>query len=323
MSDQTDPRIQQILDEIKTRFEKRIEEIKQEGSGRIDEIKDDAPDPNNIEGSINMTFDVKFKTVTIKFDIPKFSMELHKIIFDVPSVTMDTKTLSWDEPATKMETECVTKKPVVTSRGGSIKWKNGRPQVTAPRVTTEWVCVYADIPKVYMKRREIKIDMPEFSMKKQEISFDKPIIKFETVEIKFDLPQFHLRDLSGDLREQEDELKDVGRDMENDISEATREMNDSLTNEINDQVAIIFDEIRKQLLSEREKVSGYYDDAITKMKTTIKILKENNALTEIERLESDLSKLVEDYKKVLTEIDSTIDQLNKEQNEVISGIKLT
>lgn len=322
MSNQTDPNIQKIVDEAKIKFEKRIEEIKQEGSERVNDIRDDSPDPNNVEATINMTFDIKFKTTTIKFDIPKFSKELQKIIFDVPSVKMDTKTISWDEPATRMVPKCVTKKPETTCRGGGVRWRNGIPQVTAPTCTTEWVCLYMDVPEVYMKRREIKIDMPEFSMKKQEISFDKPVIKFETVEIKIDLPQFHLRDLSGDLREQEDELNDVGSDMETDIHQATEEMNNSLLKDISNEVNAIFDDIRTQLIAERKNVCGYYDDAIGKMKSTIKILKENNATEDVARLEADLSKLVADYKKVLLDIDNSLLDIDKQQEDVINQIKI-
>lgn len=91
--------------------------------------------------------------------------------------------------------------------------------------------------------------------------------------------------------------------------------------EVTDQVEIIFDEIRKQLIDERANVSSQFDNVIVKMKSTIKILKENNATNEIPKLESELSKLVEDYKTVLNEIDLSIEQLNQEQLKVITNIK--
>jgi len=307
MSNQTDPRIQKALDEIQARFEKRLNEIKLDGESRIKDISDETPDPNGAEVAIDATFDVDFKNTSIKFDIPKFSTELQKIIFDIPSVKMSTKTLSWDVPATKMERRCIAKKPVIVRRGLSV--------------TVKSECIYMDVPVGYTKRMEIKIDMPEFAMKKQEISFDKPIIKFETIEIKIKLPQFHLRELSTDLKENEDDFKEVGREMESKIAVAKNDMDKSLIEEVNEQVETIFDDIRKQLLDQRVNISSQFDDAIGKMKSTIKILKENNATNEIPKLEGELSKLVDDYKVVLNEIDSSIEQLNKEQLEVINSIK--
>ncbi|MEQ1675619.1 MAG: hypothetical protein ABL876_02885 [Chitinophagaceae bacterium] len=307
MSNETDPRIQKTLDAVKERFEKKLNEIKQKGAERIKEVTDESPDPNSAEATVNMTFDVKFKTTSIKFDVPKFSKELQKIIFDIPAVTMKTKTISWDVPATKMERRCIAKKPVIT-----CNWRGCK---------TEMKCIYMDMPVGYMKRMEIKVNMPEFTMKKQELSFDKPVIKFETVEIILKLPQFHLRDLSGDLREQEDEFKDIGSDMEGQMAVAKKEMDQALINEVGDQVEIIFEEIRKQLIDERVNVGKQFDDAIAKMKSAIKILKENNATAEVSKMEGELAKLVEDYKTTLNEIDASIEQLNKEQLQVINSIK--
>ena len=180
-----------------------------------------------------------------------------------------------------------------------------------------------DFPVVYMKRMEIKLDMPQFSTKKQELSFDKPTFSLETITIKIDLPQFYLRDISGDLREQEREFEEVGKEMEAQVALANNEMNNSLVREVGEQVDIIFDEIRNQLIQERQNVSKQFDEAINKMKTTLKILKENNATSEVTKLEGELAQLVEDYKNVLNEIDSNIKELNKEQENVIQSIKIT
>ena len=316
MSNQTGPRIQQKLDEIQERFENRIKKIQQNGATRLNDIRDDSPDPNNVEATLNVTFDVKFKTTAIKFDVPKIGKELHKVVFDIPVVKMELKTISWDVPATKMETRCITKKPVTVC-------KNNPHFPYTPKCTVKMECVYMDFPVVYTKRMEIKLDMPQFSTKKQELSFDKPIFSLETITIKIDLPQFYLRDISGDLREQEREFEEVGKEMEAQVTLANNEMNDSLVREVGEQVDIIFDEIRNQLIQERQNVSKQFDEAINKMKTTIKILKENNATSEVINLEGELAQLVEDYKNVLNEIDSNIKELNKEQENVIQSIKIT
>ncbi|WP_443939645.1 hypothetical protein [Pedobacter sp. MW01-1-1] len=317
MSDQTDPRIQQKLDEIQARFQERIKKIQENGAAKINEITDDSPEPNNVEATLNVTFDVKFKTTEIKFDIPRIGKELQRVIFDVPVVTMELKTISWDVPTTKMETRCITKKPVTVCKGGG-----GWPP-KLPSCTIKWECVYMDFPVVTMKRMEVKLDMPQFSTRQQEISFDKPVFSMETITIKLDLPQFYLRDLSGDLREQEAEFEEVGKEMESQVALANNEMNDSLVTEVGGQVDVIFNEIRAQLLQERAKVAQQFDEGIAKMKISINTLKENNATEEVARLETELAKLIEDYKNVLDEIDANMKDLNKEQEDVINSIKLS
>ncbi len=306
----TDQKIQETVDAIKAQFEKRIEEISKNGSDRINEITDDSPEPNNVEATLNVTFDVKWKTTSIKFDIPKFTNERQTISFDVPTVKMVTKTFSWDEPATRMVTKCIGKKPEFYCHG------------FPPKCKVEMTCIYADVPEVYMRRREIKTDIPEFAMKRQEISFDKPVVSLQTIEIKLDLPQFYLRELTGELRDQQNEIEDVSSDMETEITKAQNEMDAKLLTEISAQITTLFSEIRTSLLSERANVSTYYDEAISKMKTTIKILKENNAVDEVGKLEPELSKLVSDYSQILSEIDKSIEDLNLQQIEAIKNLKI-
>jgi hypothetical protein len=306
----TDPKIQETVDKIKEKFEKKIEEIATSGSRRINEITDDSPDPNNVEATLNVTFDVKWKTTSIKFDIPTFRNERKDISFHVPSVTMKTREISWDEPAVKMVTKCITKKPEVTCGG------------FPPSCTVKMKCIYADVPEPYMKRRVIKFDVPEISMKQQNVSFDVPEISFETIEIKLDLPQFYLRSLSGELKDQQDDIEDVSTEMETEINKAKNQMDDSLLSEVSAQITALYDEIEISLIEERKNVSNYYDDAIAKMKSTIKILKANDANDEVAQLEPKLSSLIADYSEVLNQIDQSIENLHVQEADAINGIKL-
>lgn len=304
-----DPGIEKAVESVKERFEQKLEAIKEKGNSKIQEVQEDSPDPNAVEATVDITFDVKFKDTSIKFDIPRFSTALHKIIFDMPQVTMKTKSISWDVPATKMERRCIAKKPVFKCSG--------------LKCTTKMECIYMDMPVAYMKRMEIKTDVPEFVMKPQDISFDKPVITMETVEIILKLPQFHLRDLSADLKEQEGEFQDIGREMEAEVAVAKREMDEALLTEVGSEVEKVFDGIRQQLIEERGKVSVQFDDAIAKMKTAIKTLKENNAVDEVAALEKQLGELVTNYTDVLKDIDNGIEELNREQKRVMEEIKFS
>ena len=102
--------------------------------------------------------------------------------------------------------------------------------------------------------------------------------------------------------------------MTSDISKAESEMKISLQSEIASELEKINDEIREELLKERKNISSYYDDAISKTKSAIKILKENNANEEVARLESELSKLVKDYQDILSEIDKGLESMNQKES---------
>lgn len=308
MEQTNEQRIQQKVDEVKKRFDERIAKIQENGSGKIKKISEDSPEPSSLEAGVNATFDVKWKDTSIKFDIPKFSMEKETISFDVPEVKMELKTMKFDVPATRMVRTCLFKKPEVTVSG------------FPPKVTTKMTCVYGNKPEVYMKTTEIKTDIPKFTTKRQEIIFDKPVVRLETTEIILSIPQFFLKELSGQLNEQKEDIETVGHEMTSEIAKAENEMKFSLESEVANELKKINDELREELLKERANACFYYDDAIAKTKSAIKLLKENNANAEVTRLEGELSKMVSDYQAILTEIDNGIASMNTSISESINGL---
>jgi|JI8StandDraft_2_1071088.scaffolds.fasta_scaffold00804_21 hypothetical protein len=308
MLKESNERIQQKLDDVKKQFETRIAKIQENGSERIKKTQQNTPDANTVEAILNIVFEIQWKISSIKFDIPKFSMRKEIIKFDVPEVSMELKTIKFDVPATRMVRTCLFKKPEIRAR--------------FPRVKVDWVCVWGDKPEPYMKTVEISTKIPKFSMKKTEIIFDKPVIKLETIEIKLHLPQVFVKQLSGELREQKRELENIGQDMTFEIAQAEQEMKISLQTELTNEIKDINDDIREDILKERENVVRYYDEAISKTKSAIKILKENNANEEVSRLESELSKIVADYKNILIDIDNNLENIGKDMGNAISEIKI-
>jgi hypothetical protein len=306
MAQTNEQRIQQKVEEVKRKFEEQIAKIQESGSAKIKQIGEDSPEPSSFEAGINATFDVKWKNTSIKFDIPKFSMEKETISFDVPEIKMEIKTIKFDVPATRMVRTCLFKKPEVVVRGFGV--------------TTRMTCVYGNKPEVYMKTTEIKTDIPQFTTKQLEIIFDKPVVRLETTEIVLSLPQFFLRELSGQLDEQKEDIETVGHEMTAEIAKAESEMRFSLESEVANELRKINDELREELLKERANACFYYDDAIAKTKSAIKLLKENNAVAEVIRLENELSKLVTDYQNILTEIDNGIESMNTSISESINGL---
>jgi hypothetical protein len=110
--------------------------------------------------------------------------------------------------------------------------------------------------------------------------------------------------------------------MNAEIAVAKREMEAELLNDVSGELENVFSEVRSSLLQERANVAAYYDDAVSKMKSTIKILKENNAVDEVARLEPELAKLVSDYTQVLADIDKGLGELNQQQTEAGKNLKI-
>ncbi|HEX6913786.1 MAG TPA: hypothetical protein VF145_01010, partial [Chitinophagaceae bacterium] len=309
MSNPTDPQIQQTVDAIEEKFNARVQEITDRGNQEINEITDEGEQPGAIGAAIGVTVKVDWVTRPVKLDVPKFSSALQKVSFDVPQVTMKTRAFSWDVPATKMETRCIAKKPEMVCKG--------------LKCTVRYKCIYMDFPVAYMKRMEIKTDIPEVVMKKQEFSFNKPVVSFETIEIKTKLPQFTVVNVDAELKEMEAEATRVSKEMEAEIAVAQRELEESLSSGVGDEVENIFEEVRNKLLEDRKAVSGQFEDSISKMKRTIGTLKQNNAAAEVQQMETELAKLVNDYKAALGEIDAALGKLNEDQEAAIKAIKIS
>ncbi|HDY8072360.1 TPA: hypothetical protein RQK93_004672 [Vibrio vulnificus] len=297
--------IQNKVEAIKSKYKNRIAEVQKDGAERVKRINEDAPDPSNFEAVINFTFDIKWKVTSIKVDIPKFSMERETLKFDIPEVRMKTESIKFDVPATRTKRVCLFKKPVFRN----WKWYSE--------------CVYGNKPEVYMRRVEIKTDIPVFNSKRVDIKFDKPVVRMETTEIKLHLPHFYLKQVDVQIEAHQQELQDVASDMSNELSVVQGSMKEELKVEITKEIVTMFDDIQQSILENREQVAANYDDAIDKTKQSIKRLKESNATSEVQRLESQLAKTVEEYQNTLESIDHSLRELNSQEEEALRGLDFT
>jgi hypothetical protein len=290
-------KIEEIIQSIKDKFEKRIEEIKAKGAKKIDNIEDDTPEPSQVEAVLNVTFDVKWKTTSIKFDVPQFAMKTKAISFDIPEVKMELSSIKFDVPKTRWKMKCVVKNPV--GRGCLTKTK---------------------VPEIYMDTIEVKTDIPKITSKTMEIKLDVPEIRMETTEIKLSLPQFYMRSLEGQINEQEKDIQAVSNEMTGSIAAAEADMKNNLKLNISAELESLFNEMIEEVLDKREGICLQYDDAVAKMKSSIKILKENNAVDEVKRLEGQLDKIVQDYIAVVAQIDESIKQIGLQKQQAIASL---
>jgi uncharacterized protein YdhG (YjbR/CyaY superfamily) len=289
-------KIEEIIQSIKVKFEKRIEEIKARGAKKIDDVQDDTPDPSQVEAILKVTFDVQWKTTSIKFDVPQFTMKTKAISFDIPEVKMELSSIKFDVPRTRMVLKCILKNPF----GGCI--------------------TKTKIPEVYMHTVEIKTDIPKVTSKTMEIKLDVPEIRMDTTEIKLNLPQFYMKSLDGQIKEQEKDIQAVSNEMTGGIAAAEADMKNSLKVNISAELENLFNEMIEEVLAKRESISAQYDNAVAQMKSSIKILKENNATAEVQRLEGQLDKIVKDYTTVVTQIDESIKQIGLQKQQALASL---
>lgn len=295
---------QATIDALKTKYESRIENIRKTGAEKIKSINDDAPEPSDVEAVLNFTFDVKWRITSIKFDVPKFSMEREVIKFDIPEVRMELQEIKFDVPSTRMVNKCIAKVPY--TKGLKIYSR----------------CLYTKVPEVYMKRVSIKMDIPKFNSKRVEIKFDKPVVKMETTEIKLHLPQFFLKKVDVAIKEHEREIEMVANELTSEIAQVQAEMKIDIYNEVSTDISKMFDDIRNAIIEQRDSVSESYDLAISETKNAIKKLKENNATDEVAKLEAELNKMVKEYQSVLTDIDKSIEEITAEEILALQNLKI-
>ncbi|WP_431167634.1 hypothetical protein [Tenacibaculum halocynthiae] len=297
-----DKRIQEKIKKKEALLKEKIEALQKSAKSRIDDLEE--PDPSDFEAAIDLQFDIKWKITSIKFDIPKFSMELEKISFDVPEVKMETEKISFDVPAVRMKRTCLFKKPVF--RGLKIYSE----------------CVYGNKPEVYTKRVEFKTDIPKFNSKRIEIKFDKPVVKMETIEIKMHLPQFYLTSVEGEIKNYSEDVQEIGNDMNSEAKKLSDNFSNEINTELKQDIKDLFDEIQNSLIKSREEISVNYNTGITNIKTSIKRLKEANATDKVKELESQLAILITDFENALKTIDENLEDLAKEESEVFMNFSV-
>ncbi len=304
MPEISNDRIQSKIFEIEEEYKNRIAEVTSDAAERVQRLQGEEPDPNKFEATLKVTFDVKWRITTIKFDIPRFSMERENIKFDIPEVRMKAEEIKFDVPSTRMVRKCVFKKPVF--RG--LKWYSE--------------CVYMDVPEVYKKRVTIKLDIPQFNRKRFEVKFDKPVVSRKRIEIKLHLPQFYVKDISAELKEYERKAEEISGDVNFKMAEIQSEFRVAIESAIGMEIEEIFDETRASLIGSRDAISKDFDVAVSPTKTTIRTLKENNAQDEVARLEGELSRVVSEYELVLNEIDSALREISDQEDGVLRDLRV-
>ncbi|THH36562.1 hypothetical protein [Neolewinella litorea] len=289
--------------ELKNEFDQKVKDLSDRGKQKLEEIQDNNPDPSAVEAGVNMTFDVVWETTSLKFDIPKFTSKLETIKFDIPEVRSEIEEISFSVPAIRMVRTCLFKKPVFRDL----------------KMYSE--CVYGNKPETYSKVISFKTDIPKIYSKKIEVKFDKPSITMETVEVKMNLPQFHFKNIEGQIRDQEDKANRIASEMQSEIAVAEHEFNRNLSIIIPDELSSMFDEIREDVLKERESAVGIFETTVQEIKNSIHILKNNNAVEKYTELERQLSQIIANHEITIHHFDTALREITLAEEKAVQDFK--
>jgi len=295
-----DPETEAKIEKIKSDFDIKVQEIQSKYEPQKDKIEEDYPNPEDWEAALGADIVIKWVDTSLKFDLPQFTMRTQSMSFDLPSVTMRLKTISFDVPETYMETVCITKVP---------KWYGP--------LTVKMECIYADVPKVRSKRIEIKLDVPEIVSNRVDWKFDIPKVEMKTTEIIITLPQITVREVSVTIAQKQEAYSSLATEMSKEINEEQLLMQTRMKSEVFLPIANVISEQRNEMINKREEISKSFALPIQLMKDTINTLKQNNAFEKVAELESQLSALVQEYQKVLIQVDEAIDELAKQEKIII------
>lgn len=302
------------IDIIKTKYEGIMNTEKQKIEQDINAIKSDAPDPNNVEGAIGLTFHFRDEQMEVKLDLPTIKMVDQKMSMDIPETAMKTQTWSWDFPQSYMELQCTQGIPETVVGTGTCETfgvKYSCPTITL-RAGKE-ICLH--VPKIRMVRNEVKLDIPEFTMKRQDWIMAIPETKMETQRIVFNYPALVVTNIeakSKDLAKRGEELGKRSRDTLTGISDA---MKSELTLASMNSVDTAFSCQKKQLSAQIRKA---YNDLNAMQQGASASL---NRATEMNASKEVLDSLTASSEKLLNAKKALIDQYVTTRREIESKRK--
>jgi hypothetical protein len=181
-------------------FKSKMDAIVSKYKPVFDEIEDDSPNPGTVGGTLNIDFDVTWKDVSIKFDLPEVTMTLQKWNFDVPQVTMKQQEIIFHTPSTRMGTQKVGQYPEF--HGFTVVWKD----------------ILIDVPEFFMQEQKIVMGIPEFKMDTTSIELHVPEFTMKTEEIILGLPQFTLKSVTGEVHNIQERADATKSSMDEDIA---------------------------------------------------------------------------------------------------------
>ena len=316
----TEEKIKQLTE----RFEKQMAALSNQIAKKADEIEEDSDILADKGIGFTITdengnkYNFEWKEVSLHIPVPHFSIREQNFAFDVPSIAMKTNSIIFNVPAVKMVDKQIGIKPET-----KCGWET---RTTLGVKHKYWACKVYDtpiiitVPEPYMKEINIKVDIPEIKMVTQQIIMNLPSV---TIEMKY--VKFHSIVLTGiDYDTSQDNIEDAETEINNGQKKIEL-LTASFENELNSLTIQLtqekFDEAEEELKARMRPHQKKYEDGITELKSSIKVLKNNNAVEKVKEEESNLARLINEMETFLKPYEDALVELNKSREEALKQLK--
>ncbi|WP_299444077.1 hypothetical protein [uncultured Aquimarina sp.] len=316
--------IEEKIEELTKRFELEMANLSGEISKKAEDIQEDSEILQDKGVGFTITdengnaYNFEWKEVSFHVPIPHFSMLEQNISFDIPSITMKTKDISFDVPAVRMVDRQVAIKPVTTCDWETRRTLGIRHKYWACKITDKPVII--SVPEPYMRTIDIKVDIPEVRMETQRIIFHVPSVTVEMKLVKFHsivLTEINYQDIEDNMEDSESEINEGQHKIDLLTASFETEMNTlsiQLTNES-------FDKAENDIKALMKPYQDKYENGIRKLKDSIKILKNNNAVDQVIIEEANLKKLINEMNIFINPYKQALIDLNTSRENALNELK--
>lgn len=289
---------QQALDNLQKEYNVLFVDLEKQ----TEDLKKALPDTTDMPSvpGHHVSFDIKFKTQKISFDLIEVTMKNKKMSLNLPQVTMKTK--SFSIPTSKTEWR-------VTNIGFGIKTKT-------LVVTNGTKRVSFKLPETKMKRTEMVTKIPEFTKKRKEISFDIPEFKMKS-PIPEDEKINELQKKSEVIAQQADTLNKAGTKLEKEQKEKAKIAITNLFSCIENELKIQKIQTEKSFEQSLNQINAAIQEVKSHDLNPAQVKSDDGTVTNLHQVKEDFQKSNDE---IIKNIDIAVKDLNEQLQKIISEL---
>ena len=245
------PALDSQIKQIAADFEAKSKKIADDTARDAGNIKPD--EASNVEMAINFDIDVKWEMKSFRMDLPEIKLVDRRIALDLPQVTLTNKRMSFDVPETKMETKKIGEKPEVTVRW-RIKNIGLGIKTNVPETVVTMTPIYADVPVIWMSRKDIVLSVPEFKMERSEFVLAIPEFAMKPHDLKISLPEFTIRNPRAEIKKATERASALEADSKKQLADAKQTFTSQMEQVVTDGIHQTFADTQAKLTAQAESV---------------------------------------------------------------------
>lgn len=316
---------EELIKKLTEEFDVELKSLTNEISKEVSSMKDDSEilQDNKTLFKIkngNYKYNFEWKKVIFDLPVPQFTMKPQKYSFDIPEVTMKLKEICFDWPKTKMIDKKVGEKPEITC-DWKVKWVLGV-KTKFWDCTTRWTPIIISVPEMIMERKCMSTKIPEITMKTKDIIFDIPEVTVISKEISFNtlvITSIDYAESEENINENSEKITQIQKKINNLTEGYEDKMKYMQRNLVNEK----FDEAQSMILGNVDPIKKNIEQSIEECKVTISDLKTNGAIEQLKIEEENLNKLISDLQKILEPYQQVLNSLNEERKKTLNKIDMT